>query len=520
MATVTGMTSTAIDNLLAGVATALDAKADLVSGVLNSSQIPANAMQRGDIFTNVKDPAYGAKGDGTTVDTTAIQNAINAVATAGGGTVYLPAGTYVCSGLYLASKVTLAGAGMGATVMIMDPATVPGTGSWVVRVANGSTASASYVTVRDLTIDGNKAVFTNPTAKMYGYYLGTATIGNVTDCAVTRVEIRNCPTYALDIVDALRVAVTDCFSHDNGVALGSFGACSGYEILADDVTLVNCRAVNNNTKGFTSGEGGVTHYRTNLIGCTAQGNTSDGFYFHDGLTASKIVACSSRDNGGSGYVLATSSVRNVLLGNSATGNTGNGIRVDSGTNNIVSKNTCDSNSISSGGNPEIYILDGATYNQISDNIVNSNVSTTSIVEHDTSNYNTIKGNTVNKTVTLVGANSMFSDPLVAIAAERISTVATSGSAQTIPSPGSYSINDITLSNACTLTFPTAAAGASFTLVLRQDATGSRVVTWPTVKWPSGTHPVLTTTASGIDVFSFLCTDGTNWMGFTAGQAMA
>lgn len=38
---------------------------------------------------------YGAKGDGTTDDTVAIQAAVNAVGVAGGGTVYFPTGTYV-----------------------------------------------------------------------------------------------------------------------------------------------------------------------------------------------------------------------------------------------------------------------------------------------------------------------------------------------------------------------------------------------------------------------------------------
>lgn len=45
---------------------------------------------------NVKD--YGAVGDGSTNDTTAIQNAINAVKVAGFGTVYFPDGTFVITG--------------------------------------------------------------------------------------------------------------------------------------------------------------------------------------------------------------------------------------------------------------------------------------------------------------------------------------------------------------------------------------------------------------------------------------
>lgn len=102
-------------------------------------------------------------------------------------------------------------------------------------------------------------------------------------------------------------------------------------------------------------------------------------------------------------------------------------------------------------------------------------------------------------------------------AETVNTVATSGSAQTIPAPTSASINRITLTAACTLTFPTATSGQSFTLVLVQDGTGSRTVTWPAAaKWAAGTAPTLSTGANKVDYLSFVCTDGSTWSGFVAG----
>jgi polygalacturonase len=51
--------------------------------------------------------AFGAKGDGTTKDTAAIQGAIDACAKKGGGTVRLTAGTYVSAPIVLKSNITL-----------------------------------------------------------------------------------------------------------------------------------------------------------------------------------------------------------------------------------------------------------------------------------------------------------------------------------------------------------------------------------------------------------------------------
>ena len=75
---------------------------------------------------------------------------------------------------------------------------------------------------------------------------------------------------------------------------------------------------------------------------------------------------------------------------------------------------------------------------------------------------------------------------------------------------------ITLTGNATITMPTATSGKSFILLLKQDGTGSRTVTWSTVKWSGGTAPTITSTASKQDIFSFFA-DGTNWYGVNVGQ---
>ena len=81
-----------------------------------------------------------------------------------------------------------------------------------------------------------------------------------------------------------------------------------------------------------------------------------------------------------------------------------------------------------------------------------------------------------------------------------------------------SVQYLTLTGNVTYTFPTPVAGKSFMLIQKQDATGSRTVTWPaSVDWPSATAPTLTSTASKADKFVFTAIDGSNWLGSVAGK---
>jgi len=94
---------------------------------------------------------YGAVGDSITDDLTAIQLALNAANTNGGGIVYMPKGIYwvETSALTIYANTTLQGAGEGLTkIMTGDRSS----GSTIIIGARGN-----RITIQDLTIDGNGA---------------------------------------------------------------------------------------------------------------------------------------------------------------------------------------------------------------------------------------------------------------------------------------------------------------------------------------------------------------------------
>lgn len=120
------------------------------------------------------------------------------------------------------------------------------------------------------------------------------------------------------------------------------------------------------------------------------------------------------------------------------------------------------------------------------------------------------------------ADQLLTRPVLKDYGEETVTNATAGSTPTVDLTAG-NVHDLTLTANATITFsnPTASGDAcSFTLILRQDGTGSRAVTWPaSVDWPAATAPTLTATASAVDILTFVTLDGgTTWFGMLVGAA--
>jgi len=129
------------------------------------------------------------------------------------------------------------------------------------------------------------------------------------------------------------------------------------------------------------------------------------------------------------------------------------------------------------------------------------------------------------TDTLVGrattdtlTNKTLTNPTVTAYLETAPAIVNSSTSQTI-ALASGTVLSYTLTGNCTFTMPTATSGTSFIVRLIQDATGSRTATFTSVKWPAGTAPTITTTAStGVDILTFVCVASV-WYG-TYAQAFA
>jgi hypothetical protein len=125
---------------------------------------------------------------------------------------------------------------------------------------------------------------------------------------------------------------------------------------------------------------------------------------------------------------------------------------------------------------------------------------------------TITGNDLTQTLTA----KTLTNPTVTNYVESVVAIGNSSTAQTL-SLTNGTVQTVTMTGNCTFTMPTATAGKSFILIISTGA-GSYTGTFTSVKWPSGTAPTLTTTASRWDILTFVA-DGTYWYGNSA-QAYA
>jgi hypothetical protein len=128
--------------------------------------------------------------------------------------------------------------------------------------------------------------------------------------------------------------------------------------------------------------------------------------------------------------------------------------------------------------------------------------------------------TTRMTISAAGAVSIPGNLSIAAYTETIVASGTVGSTATLAiTAGTVLTATLTASTPCTFAMPTSpVAGQSFILRLTQAATGMTTATFTGVKWPGGTVPTITATASAVDIISFVYI-GTAWYG-NAAQAFA
>jgi hypothetical protein len=150
-------------------------------------------------------------------------------------------------------------------------------------------------------------------------------------------------------------------------------------------------------------------------------------------------------------------------------------------------------------------------------LLNAN-SFTNLLVSGTLNYG---GVTLTNAVTGTGkmvldTSPTVNNPTVTNYTESVVAIGTVTSSNTLSlTNGTVQTATLTASTACTFTMPTATAGKSFMLFLKQAAsTGNGTATFTSVKWGTAGAPTITATAGKMDILTFIA-DGTNWYGSIA-----
>ena len=434
--------------------------------------------------------AYGATGNGTTDDTTAIQAAITAIGS-GGGTLYFPPGTYIISSALTISGDNFLVLGAGNEY---GPSIIKQTTANTTALNFTATSSSRLVTslVRGLQIIGPGGTGSTSGAGIEcacdvhlenvgvsGFYIGLYWQGSTyysraygclfTNCyyGVYESGTNNCT------IDTCRI--TGAFSgYAAPIGPLNYGV---YISCSSPLGLAN-RIINSSVEYFVMDgiywDGG---YACSLAGCYFETQQSSSGYAHVHLGPSNAVDsiaisdCYLQGDGTSGF--------NAISTNYASQVTIRGCYF--GVNSAIG--------VTSTANSSDFLLDSNTFSPAATNTL------------PTSSY------TLNPAA----------PPLSQGAPQVVNTVASSGTTQTIPDAATATMSQITLTANCALTLPSAQAGGVLWVRLTQDSTGSRTVTWPAgVNWPAAATPTLTTTAGAADLFRFDCINGSSWDGQTVG----
>jgi len=153
------------------------------------------------------------------------------------------------------------------------------------------------------------------------------------------------------------------------------------------------------------------------------------------------------------------------------------------------------------------------------NMTYANVTISSVATTFPNNF--LSNSTVtlgNATLTLGGTTSTVgnvttSNLTVTNYTESVVAIGTVTSSNTLSlTTGTVQTATLTASTACTFTMPTATAGKSFILLLKQAAsTGNGTATFTGVKWATAGAPTITATAGKMDILTFVA-DGASWYG--------
>jgi len=243
---------------------------------LNRLMLSEHGINGAHKLFDVTHPDFGATGDGVTDDTAAIQAALDAVTVSGGiRTVYFPSGTYLISTALNFNKHNVIYKGDGSSSIIK---TKNGAVNFTAQFLFAT--GLSYITIRDLVIDGNSDNNTlNDTAGIYalntdhftlqdciiqntpqiGLFLSATTLAH-TNFKIIHNELRNIGYRAIQVHkgregDISHNTVISSGNHGIGVTLGSTAVSDFSAHVTVDSNYVN-RAVSPTTQWHGTVEGG------------------------------------------------------------------------------------------------------------------------------------------------------------------------------------------------------------------------------------------------------------------------